>query len=80
METTKGTKEYFELKLISFKDKTRNLISTNQDTMEAKMAATRLEFQSQMEEVIARACANAASRQSSKELHRRPCSGVRWKL
>jgi hypothetical protein len=28
METIRDTKEYFELKLFSFKDKTRNLIST----------------------------------------------------
>jgi hypothetical protein len=39
METIRDTKEYLELKLI-FKDKTQNLISTNQDTMEAKMEAT----------------------------------------
>jgi hypothetical protein len=73
MEAIRDTKEYLELKLISFKDKTRNLIGTNQDTMEAKVAATRLEFQSQMEGVM-------ASCQSSTELHRRPCSGVSSRL
>jgi hypothetical protein len=45
---------YLELKLISFKDNKQNLISSKQDTMEAKMEATRLEFQSQLEEVMAR--------------------------
>jgi hypothetical protein len=54
METIRDTKEYLELKLISFKDNTQNLISSKQDTMEAKMESTRLEFQSQLEEVMAR--------------------------
>jgi hypothetical protein len=68
METIRETKKYLELKLISFKDNTQNLISSKQDTVETNMEATRLEFQSQLEEVMARAergrgtgaCANAA--------------------
>jgi hypothetical protein len=55
METIRDTKGYLELKLISFKDNTQNLISSKQDNMEAKMESTRLEFQSQLEEVMARA-------------------------
>jgi hypothetical protein len=54
METIRDKKEYLELKLISFKDNTQNLISSKQDTMEAKMETTRLEFQSQLEEVMAK--------------------------
>jgi hypothetical protein len=55
METIRDTKEYLELKLISFKDNTQNLISSKQDNMEAKLESTRLKFQSQLEEVMARA-------------------------
>jgi hypothetical protein len=49
MEAIRDTKEYLERKRISFKDKTQNLISTDQDTMQAIMEATRLELQSQLE-------------------------------
>jgi hypothetical protein len=35
-ETIRDIKKYLELKLISFKDNTQNLISSKQDTMEAK--------------------------------------------
>jgi hypothetical protein len=55
METIRDTKEYLQLKLTSFKDNTQNLINSKQDTMEAKIESTRLEFQSQLEEVMARA-------------------------
>jgi arsenate reductase-like glutaredoxin family protein len=68
METIRDKKAYLELKIISFKDNKQNLIGTKQGTMEAKMEATRLEFQSQLEQVMARsergrgtgACVNAA--------------------
>jgi hypothetical protein len=36
METIRDTKEYLELKIMSFKDNKRNLISTKQDTVEEK--------------------------------------------
>jgi 3-phenylpropionate/cinnamic acid dioxygenase small subunit len=68
METIRDTREHLEIKLILFQDKTRNIISNNQDNMEANMEAIWREFQSQLEEVVARvetgrgkgACANAA--------------------
>jgi hypothetical protein len=55
METIRDTGEYLELKLVSFTDNTQNLISSKQATMEASMETNRLEFQSQLKEIIARA-------------------------
>jgi hypothetical protein len=55
IETRSDTKEHLEIELISFKDRARNIINTNQGNMEEKIVATRLEFQSHLAEVVASA-------------------------
>jgi hypothetical protein len=88
METIRDTKKYLEFKNISFKDNTQNLTSNKQNTMEAKMEPTLLEFQSQLVEIMARAdrgretgaCAIAAQSPKFTELHRGQCSGASSRL